>query len=71
MPALDLAPTCKHAPLSAAQPTVFDKRNISLSELDLERGAVVGGTELDCLALKVDAGFAILQDVIDHVLDLR
>src|SRR5271166_6035282 len=34
------------------QTAVFHERDISSGELDLERGAVVGRSEQDCLALK-------------------
>lgn len=53
------------------QTAVFHERDISSGEFDLERGAVVGCSEQDCLALKVNAGFAVFQNALDHVLDLR
>ena len=53
------------------QTAVFGEWDVSACKLDLKFGAMVGSTEQDCLVLKIDAGFAVLQDAIDHVFDLR
>ena len=46
------------------QTAVFDERDVSSCELNLELRAMVGGTEQDCLALEIDAGFTVLQDAV-------
>ena len=57
--------------LKELQSAIFHKRDVSSGEFDFECRAVVGGAEQNRLALKVNAGFAVLQDAFDRVLNLR
>ena len=53
--------------LEELQTAIFYERNVSSGKFDLERGAVVSGAKQNCLALKVDTGFTVLQDALDGV----
>ena len=46
------------------QAAVLDEGDISSCELNLKLGAMVGGTEQDCLALEIDTGFTVLQNLL-------
>src|ERR1700730_15460458 len=57
--------------LEELQTAVFCERNVAPDKFDLERRAVMGGTEQNRLALKVDAGFTMLQDTFDRIQNQR
>ena len=53
------------------QATVFDKRDAAAREFDLKLIAVVARAKQHRLSFQVNSCLAVLQDTLDHVLDLR
>ena len=53
------------------QPAVFDKGDAAAREFDLKLIAVVARAEQHRLSFQGNACLAVLQDMLDHVLDLR
>src|SRR5947209_3966657 len=56
--------------LEEFEATVFYERNPPPGELDLQLVTVVTGTKQYRLAFQIDAGFAMLENALDHVIDL-
>jgi hypothetical protein len=52
------------------QTAIFDEGDIPAGEFDLKLIAVVAGTEQHRLMLQIDARLAMLQDALDHIIDL-